>query len=66
MGSFWLKAEAVFGLAVSFSQGGLGYRVYVSFKHGLCGSAYCQCAEQNHADELNKRWDAKSNVWSDD
>lgn len=29
MGPFWMKVEAVFGLAVSPSQGGLGYRVYV-------------------------------------
>ena len=29
MGPFWTEVEAVFGLAVSSSQGGLGYRVYV-------------------------------------
>lgn len=29
MGPFWTNAEALFGLALSSSQGGLRYRVYV-------------------------------------
>lgn len=29
MGPLWKKVEAVFGLAVSSNQGGLGCRVYV-------------------------------------
>lgn len=47
-GSFWAKAQVLFGLAVSADRV-VWDGVYVHFKQRPSEYAYCHCAEKSHA-----------------